>query len=284
MWLAELHGCAIVSADSRQLYRGFDIGTAKPTAEEQARVPHYGVNAADPDERWSAARWARSARGWIASAREAGRTPLIVGGTGFYISAIANPIAAVPELNPASRDELSTVLAAFTTEELRRWTTELDPPRAHLGRAQLVRAVETVLLAGRRLSDSYTSSRQPASVRLRYLVVDPGRDELRERIAERVDAMLARGWLEEVRQLMRTVPREAPAWKSTGYSTLRDQLEGRYTPSEARERVIVDTRRYAKRQRTWFRHQLPREQATYLDPNDGNARKIVEEWWINNSQ
>jgi tRNA dimethylallyltransferase len=276
--LAERHGGAIVSADSRQLYRGFDIGTAKPLPHEQASVPHYGVDVANPTERWSAARWAGNAREWIAEAERDGRLPLIVGGTGFYISALATPLADAPPLDGARRASLASVLEKLSTAELRRWTQELDPPRAHLGRTQLLRAVETALLSGRRLSDSYARQRSRGA-RLRYLVVDPGRERLRERIARRVDAMLEAGWLDEVRVLMGTVPHDAPAWNATGYAALRDHLEGRMSLEAAREKVIVDTRRYAKRQRTWFRHQLPEADTTRLDPCDPGADELVEAWW-----
>lgn len=276
--LAERHGGAIVSADSRQLYRGFDIGTAKPLPHEQASVPHYGVDVANPTERWSAARWAGNAREWIAEAERDGRLPLIVGGTGFYISALATPLADAPPLDGARRASLASVLEKLSTAELRRWTQELDPPRAHLGRTQLLRAVETALLSGRRLSDSYARQRSRGA-RLRYLVVDPGRERLRERIARRVDAMLEAGWMDEVRVLMGTVPHDAPAWNATGYAALRDHLEGRMSLEAAREKVIVDTRRYAKRQRTWFRHQLPEADTTRLDPCDPGADELVEAWW-----
>lgn len=276
--LAERHGGAIVSADSRQLYRGFDIGTAKPLPHDQASVPHYGVDVANPTERWSAARWAGNAREWIAEAERDGRLPLIVGGTGFYISALATPLADAPPLDGARRASLASVLEKLSTAELRRWTQELDPPRAHLGRTQLLRAVETALLSGRRLSDSYARQRSRGA-RLRYLVVDPGRERLRERIARRVDAMLEAGWLDEVRVLMGTVPHDAPAWNATGYAALRDHLEGRMSLEAAREKVIVDTRRYAKRQRTWFRHQLPEADTTRLDPCDPGADELVEAWW-----
>ena len=276
--LAERHGGAIVSADSRQLYRGFDIGTAKPLPHEQASVPHYGVDVANPTERWSAARWAGNAREWIAEAERDGRLPLIVGGTGFYISALATPLADAPPLDGARRASLASVLEKLSTAELRRWTQELDPPRAHLGRTQLLRAVDTALLSGRRLSDSYARQRSRGA-RLRYLVVDPGRERLRERIARRVDAMLEAGWLDEVRVLMGTVPHDAPAWNATGYAALRDHLEGRMSLEAAREKVIVDTRRYAKRQRTWFRHQLPEADTTRLDPCDPGADELVEAWW-----
>src|SRR5690606_7335606 len=108
--LAMRFGAAIVSADSRQLHRGFDVGTAKPSPEEQAAVPHFGLDVACPSERWSAARWAREADSWIRGAKAGGRTPLVVGGTGFYMAALARPLDSAPELDPERRAALGAIL------------------------------------------------------------------------------------------------------------------------------------------------------------------------------
>ncbi len=280
MRLCERFGGAIVTADSRQLYRGFDIGTAKPSAAEQAHVRHFGLDVADPGDRWSAARWADAAEHWIGAARTAGMIPLVVGGTGFYIRALADPLDGVPALDPERRLQLLPVLDALPTEELRRWTTALDPARAHLGRVQLVRAVETALLSGERLSSRHTDpqTRRPGRAPLRYLVVDPG-PVLAGRIAERVDVMLADGWLAEVARLTTEVPPHAPAWQSTGYDTFREHLAGRCTLAHARERVMIATRQYAKRQRTWFRHQLPPDSVTHVDPNAPDLDARLDRWW-----
>lgn len=277
--LARRFGGAIVSADSRQLYRGFDVGTAKPTSAERASVPHHGIDVADPAERWSAARWADDARGWIAAARGGGHTPLVVGGTGFYVRALVQPFAAAPPLDPHRRAALAQALAALDTPELRRWAARLDPPRAALGRAQLLRAVETVLLAGRRLSDAHAGPPGAAPIAARYLVVDPGRDALRARIAERVAEMFAAGWVDEVRALLRSVPADAPAWNATGYDVVRRLVRGELTERAAREAIVIATRQYAKRQRTWIRHQLAGERVTTLDPRAPDAEERLAAWW-----
>jgi tRNA dimethylallyltransferase len=277
--LAERFGGTIVSADSRQIYRGFDVGTAKPTAAELARAPHRGVDVADPRERWSAARWAADAAGWIAEAEAAGRTPVVVGGTGLYVRALVAPLFDAPPLDEERRARLAAALDPMSTEELRRWVRALDPARAHLGRTQLLRAAETALLAGVRISDLHVSRARRGGVRARYLVVDPGREVLRERIARRVDAMLAGGWADEVRRLLATVPPDAPAWNASGYGAVREWVEGRCTAAAARERVIVETRRYAKRQRTWLRHQLAADDVTVVDPTAPDARERAARWW-----
>lgn len=278
MALAQRYGALIISADSRQIYRGFDIGTAKPPAHDRLLIPHRGVDVADPLERYSAARWANEARGWIAEAVELERTPLVVGGTGFYLRALEAPLFDAPPLAPERRAALERLFARTSTDDLRRWCARLDPDRAHLGRVQLARSVETAVLTGERLSDLHRTRARAPTIKARYLVVDPGAS-LGGRIEARFDAMMAAGWEDEVRELAQSVDPAAPAWKASGYRVVRDLVDGRLTASAAREQVIIETRQYAKRQRTWFRHQLPAASTTRLDPDDPNADAIVNSWW-----
>lgn len=276
--VAEAVGAAVISADSRQLYRGFDVGTAKPTAAERARVPHYGVDVADPTERWSAARWADACAAWVADADARGTPPLLVGGTGLYLRALAAPLFAEPALDPERRARLATVLEGLPLGELRRWVLALDAARAHLGRAQLLRAAEVALLTGERISALHVRHARPARFAVRYLVVDPG-PALAGRIAQRVDAMLDAGWLDEVRALAASVPPEAPAWQASGYGAWRAHLDGALSFDAARARVVTETRQYAKRQRTWFRHQLASASVLRLDPSVPGAAKAALAWW-----
>lgn len=276
--LAERYNAVILSADSRQIYRGFDIGTAKPTASDQRRVPHRGIDVVDPTERYSAARWASEARDWMSEAHAAARHVVIVGGTGFYLRALTEPLFEAPPVDTERRAALETVLGSIPTDELRRWCRELDPDRAHLGRTQLMRSVETALLTGERLSDMHRARARAPEVRARYLVVDPG-PSLSERIERRFDAMMADGWPEEVEVLTDTVDASAPAWKSSGYQAVRDMVAGRLARDAARERVIIETRQYAKRQRTWFRHQLDASVTTRMDPGAAGAAELARNWW-----
>ena len=279
--LAALTDAAIVSADSRQVYCYFNIGTAKPTREECDRTTHYGIDVAEPSERFSAARWASEAAEWIESAAEIDKPPVVVGGTGLYIKALVQPLFDAPEVDPVQRARLEQDLERKTVTELRKWCETLDPARAHLGRTQLMRAIETVILSGVRISDLHAEHRasgQSARDDAVYLVVDPG-DGLASRIETRVDAMLGAGWADEVRNLIAEVPADAPAWKASGYAAMRDHVEGRCDLSTARQRVIIETRQYAKRQRTWFRHQLPEAAVTRVNPEDSQARVLVREWW-----
>ena len=283
MDLGETVNAAIISADSRQIYRGFDIGTAKPTRAERARVTHYGVDAVKPEERYSAARWVSEAQQWIECAKSEGKKPIVVGGTGLYIKALVNPLFTAPQIDPHQRAELECELETKSVLELRRWCEGLDPARAHLGRTQLIRAIETALLAGSRISDLHAEHTaaivlQAENDRPAYLVVDPG-EALGKRIESRVDAMLEQGWPDEVRELMRTVPPEAPAWQASGYSVMREYVDGALDLSSARQRIIIETRQYAKRQRTWFRHQLPPAAVTLVNPEDSRSREIARDWW-----
>jgi tRNA dimethylallyltransferase len=277
--LAAARGLALVSADSRQLYRGFDIGTAKPTPAEQRAVPHYGLDAVDPTARASAHQWADWARQWARAAAQAGTPPLVVGGTGLYVRALVQPLADVPPLEEGRRARLAAWMETLPAEALHRWCRRLDPARASLGRTQWLRAVETALLTGARLSEHLTAAAPavpPSSVR--YLLLDPG-PALASRLEARVRAMLAAGWLEEVRALAARVPQDAPAWKASGYGVLRDHVAGTLSLEAAVERVVIETRQYAKRQRTWFRHQLPGEAVTRVDPLAPGAVAEALAWW-----
>jgi tRNA dimethylallyltransferase len=278
LWLASRADVTIISADSRQLYRRFDVGTAKPTAAERRAVPHCGIDVLDPTERASAAWWAGRADAWIRDCLATGRVPLVVGGTGLYLRALFGDLFDEPALDESRRAGLQRELSSYSVDTLRRWVRELDPPRAALGRTQLLRALEIALLTGRRVSELHRERHRPPRWTARYLVVDPG-PALSARIAERVDAMIADGWREEVRTLIAEVPADAPAWNATGYRTIRLLEEGELTERNALERVVIDTRQYAKRQRTWFRHQLAGADVTRLDPRDPDWESRALSWW-----
>jgi tRNA dimethylallyltransferase len=244
MMLAEQFGAAILSADSRQVYRRFDVGTAKPSDAERARVPHFGLDVAEPTERYSAARWSEAVDGWLAVCDSRGLTPLVVGGTGFYLRALFEPLFAEPVMDPEARRALDVELSALTLDELRDRCRALDPPRAELGRTQLLRAIEVATLGGRPISELHAAAARSARYRPRYLLVDPG-DSLGTRIERRAEAMLGGAWPDEVRALDGDVPDDAPAWNATGYLAVRDMVRGEITERAARERVVIGTRQYA---------------------------------------
>lgn len=273
--LAEAQGLTILVADSRQVYRGFDIGTAKPTVTERAQVPHEGLDLADPTERYSAAAWARQAAEVI---RRVGvDRVLIVGGTGLYLRALTEPLFEEPPLDPERRAALAAVLDPLDTATLRRWVTHVDVCRAGLGRTQLLRALEVAMLTGRRISDLHREAARAPHWRARWLVVDPG-DELHARIERRLGQMLAEGWLDEVRALAARVPDAAPAWNACGYESLRQVVQGAGSLGDAQAAILVATRQYAKRQRTWFRHQLIDQAVTHIDPRSADAADAAGRW------
>ena len=275
--LAVAAGASIISADSRQVYRGFDIGTAKPTAGEQLLVPHYGIDVAEPDERYTAADWAASVPAWVSTINAEGRRPLIVGGTGFYLRAAFEPLFDEPDIDPRQRASLRAVLGTLPAAEIQRWCESLDPSRATLGRAQKERAIEVALLTGHRISALHRDRQRDALLTARYLVLDPG-SGLASSIEARVDAMLDAGWLKEVRSLAARVGSMARAWTATGYDAVRRVVAGELPLEKGREQVVIATRQYAKRQRTWFRHQLEGERVLRLDPRAGDAFDVARRW------
>lgn len=275
--VAQSCALGIVSADSRQVYRGFHIGTAKPSADERTLVPHEGIDVASPSERYSAAKWMASFEAWRAALAAAGYRPLVVGGTGLYLRTLGEPLFEEPALDPQARAALATEMQSLTLDELRQRCRILDPSRAHLGRTQLLRAIEVAQLTGRPISALHREQAREPRFAPRFLLVDPG-PVLQERIVRRVDAMIAAGWVDEVRALMQTVPADAPSWNATGYDAIRQVVGGALSLARARELIIVATRQYAKRQRTWFRHQLPPERVVHVNSAAPDALERALAW------
>jgi tRNA dimethylallyltransferase len=260
----------VVSKDSRQVYRGMDIGTAKASAATRARLPHHGLDLVSPAERYSAGRFARDAREWIAAIRSRGRLPLLVGGTGFFLRAVTDPIFAEPPLDEARRDALRGWLRGQSRETLARWVEVLDPERAALaiegGPQRLSRTLEVALLTGRPLSWWHRAAPAEADGLPGVIVVlDLPRDEMDRRIDARVASMVAEGFVEEVRGLLAAgFDETAPGMTGTGYREIAAHVRGEVSLEGALEAVRASTRQFARRQLTWFRHQLP-EGAVRLD-------------------
>jgi tRNA dimethylallyltransferase len=258
------------------VYRGFDIGTAKPTAAERRQVPHAGLDLVEPTARFSAAAWAAHATEVLE--REGPARVLVVGGTGLYLRALVEPLFEEPPMDPERRAALAEELDALDTDTLRRWVARLDATRAGLGRTQLLRALEVALLTGRRISELHREAARAARWHARWLVVDP-LEQLQARIERRIGLMAGAGWLTEVRDLAARVPADAPAWNACGYAELRAVVLGEGNIEQARRDILVSTRQYAKRQRTWFRHQLAGEAVTLMDPRSVDAGTQAERWW-----
>jgi tRNA dimethylallyltransferase len=255
--LAALTPITVISADARQVYRGLDIGTAKPDRATLARVPHRGLDVVAPGERYSAGRFARDAAGWLAEIRAVGGWPVVVGGTGFYVRALAEGLFREPPLDPDRRERLRAWAAGLRAPDVARWAGRLDQGFSGGGRQRAARAVEVALLTGRALSWWQREARETGAMRPWYIHLTLPREALRRRIADRVDRMLRAGFVEEVRDVLaRGVPPDAPGLDGVGYREVVAMLQGRLPAAELREAIVVATRRYAKRQETWFRNQL----------------------------
>jgi len=276
--LGELRPVTVISADARQVYRHLDIGTAKPPPEARALVPHCGVDVIEPGERYSAGRFAREAAVWLGEARAAGREPLVVGGTGFYVRALADGLFREPPLDPAPRERLRGWLARLAPAVAAAWSARLDRGFAGGGRQRAARAIEVALLTGRSLSWWQREARQSGAMRPWYIHVTLPRETLRRRIAERVDRMLAAGLIAEVEALLaRGVPPQAPGLDGVGYREVVALLRGELSAGALRDAIVVATRRYAKRQETWFRHQLRRQPSAV-------SRQLDDVWLLDATQ
>ena len=279
----------IISMDSRQAYRGFVIGTAAPSARELAAAPHHGVGFLDPHERYGAGRFARLAARWLSEIRARGCVPILAGGTGLFLRALTHPMFEEPPLDPARRAALHARLDRLEREELVRWAARLDPVLAArhrpLDRQRAARTVELALLTGVPLTRWMTSApTERPPLRTATYVLDWPAPLLRERIARRAETLIRGGaWPEEVRDLLARGLDGSRAFDALGYADVAALVRGEAGVDETVDRVWRATWRYARRQRTWFRHQVPGN-AVVLDSLDGSttpgqlARRIATDW------
>lgn len=285
--VAERLGGEVVSMDSRQVYRGMDIGTAKVAPAEAGAVPHHGLDLVDPHERYSAGAFARDARRWIREIAARGHVPVLVGGTGFFLRALTQPMFEEPPMDAARRERLKAFLAAQPPDLIRAWLHRLDPATAAAlerggGVQRVQRALEVALLTGRPLSWWHAHAppeEEPLSPRI--FVLELPRAELFARIDRRVDAMLAAGLVEEVRQLAaRGYDERAAAMSATGYAEVLAYLRGETSLEDTGEAIKRATRDYARRQVTWFRNQLPGNAIRLegLQPPEALADEIARIW------
>jgi tRNA dimethylallyltransferase len=267
-------GGEIISMDSRQVYRGMDIGTAKATPDQRARAPHHALDLVEPDERFSAGRYARLARELIGTIAARGARPMLVGGTGFFLRALTHPIFREPSHDPARRESLGRFLQEMDDRNLHRWLASLDPETAARlaswgGRQRLMRALEMPLLTGYPLS--WWHRHAPADdppLRPLVFVLDPERERLMEAIDRRVSTMVDDGLLEEVEGLLqRGYDERSPGMNATGYIELIPFFRDQRTLEEALDLIRRNTRAYARRQVTWFRNQLP-DGAVWVRPEE----------------
>ena len=274
--LAERLGGEIVSVDSALVYRGLDIGAAKPTRDEQARVPHHLIDVREPWQPYSAAEFARDARVAIDAILARGRIPILAGGTGLYFRALLDGLADMPEADPASREAITADADARGWAALHADLAVVDPSaaaRIHATDAQRIqRALEVQRLTGRPISDwQRESTRVRFPARVLKLVLSPAdRAVLHARIEQRFDVMLGAGFLDEMRALRalpqlraHPAPLELPAVRAVGYRQAWEFLDGACDAATFRARAIAATRQLAKRQFTWLRREVD---ARWFDP------------------
>ncbi len=275
--LAEQIPAEIVSADSMQVYRGMDIGTAKPSVEDRARIPHHLIDIADPDESFHAARYQKEADQAIAGILGRGRLPLVVGGTGLYVKALLHGLFA--EADPIREKTWSARLGRYAPfgDDPHALLAQVDPEgarRIHCrDRVRVQRALDVYLRTGRSIAD-WQQDHGFRENRYRFLIIGlcPDRKSLYRRIDERVDRMMKEGLLEEVSALLAAgYGPELPSMKALGYRHMAAVIAGAATLESAVEALKRDTRRYAKRQITWFRNQ---EEVLWIQPEP--ERVIVD--------
>jgi tRNA dimethylallyltransferase len=251
-------GGEIVNADSQQVYRGLDVGTAKPTAEERAAVPHHLLDLVDPGEGMDAARWVALADAAIAGVTARGRLPIVVGGTGLYVRALLHGVVDAPGRDPALRTRLEEEAAVHGRAALHRRLAGIDPRAAERIRENdLVRVVRALEIAagGRTQSDLFEAHRfAPRRYRYRLLALDVPRDELHRRIEERASAMARGGIVDEARELQSRLQEPLPRLP-IGYADAVACARGEIDLDELGARIALHHRRYARRQVIWLRRE-----------------------------
>jgi len=259
--LARVRGGEIVSCDSLQVYRGLDIGSAKPTLAERALVAHHLLDVVDPDQDFSAAEYARRARAVLPEIVARGRLPIVAGGTGLYLRALLEGLFEGPARHHALRARLEALAERHGDARLHRLLRRVDPAAAARirprDRVRVVRALEVFWLTGRPISALHRAgARGLAGFEVLVLGLSPDREALRAAVERRTREMLSCGLLDEVRRLLDRgyAPRLRPL-RAIGYRQAVAVVEGRRSPEDAARDIVAATLQFAKRQMTWFRHQ-----------------------------
>lgn len=277
--LAERHRGTVINADAMQTYNAFPILTAQPTTAERRRVPHALYGVLPLDETLSAARWRALADAEIERGLAAGRTPILCGGSGLYLRTLMQGIATIPDTPAGLRDQINAEWTSLGAEAFRARLAERDPAivaRLKPGdRQRHVRAWEVLVATGRPLSAWQASEGEPSRWRFATVLLAPQRSWLRDRIEKRFDAMLAGGVLAEVRAVFDRAPEPRwPGLKAHGVPELFAHFRGELTLEDARRIGIDHTRQYAKRQMTWFRHQMAPD--VVVDPTSDPGLELTE--------
>lgn len=257
--LARQLGGEILVCDSTQVYRHFDIGTAKTPPAEQRGISHHLVDLVEPQEVFTAGEFRRRALDVLEDVRRRGKLPILTAGTGLYLRALLEGLADAPTRSEELRERLRAKVQTHGPEHLHRLLNRLDREAADRiaprDTQKIIRAIEMRILAGKAVGEIHRSGRSGLEgYTVTKIGLSPPRDCLYERIDARVNAMIAAGWADEVRRLIEMgVPADAKPFQFIGYSDLRNQIAGGRPPTEVVEKIQQATRRFAKRQITWFR-------------------------------
>jgi len=271
--LAQKLGAEIICMDSRQLYKGFRIGTAQPTIEELSTAPHHLVDFLPPERLYNAAEFAKDVKNLLAQKPSA--KFILVGGTGLYMQALCLGLNPLPPINPEIRERLKKHYENKEQRELYSDALKADPGiEGKIMQGDTQRLLRILELNSQLPTLNSQLNRVGGIGSVPSVWLDFPRDELYKRINERVVKMLKSGWVEEVIGLSKTVPANAPAWQSLGYLELKTVLEKNKDPFSITEEVALKTRRYAKRQITWFKH---KENPIYIDGKTAKNKEILEE-------
>jgi tRNA dimethylallyltransferase len=279
--LAERFNGEIINCDSVQVYRGIYIATAKVPVEEQRGIPHHLIDIAEPTENFTAVKWAEVARQTIAEIEARGKRAFLVGGTGFYLRALTTQFFDAPEIDESLRPRLLKIMERKGAEHLHKLLARVDPITANRYAlkdwSRVTRALEVYFSSGKPMSEWQMESPTqptPEAARLHYLVLQPPREQLYDRINQRADLMIEQGLLEEIQNLIAAgVPPDAKAFGAHGYKRFVEYLQGQRSLESAVEQMKLDTRHYAKRQWSWWRAQT---NTHWLD-GFGFAPEIIEE-------
>jgi tRNA dimethylallyltransferase len=252
-----IHG-EIVSVDSRQIYRYMNIGTAKPTPEQMKRAPHHMVDCVDPDEKFSAADFQKGADTAIRQISQRGKVPMLVGGSGMYFRAVVDGLFDGPQADPALREKFRQEAGKFGVEHLHRKLEGIDPKAAerihYNDLIRIIRALEVHEKTGKPISELQQQwENRESRYDFKAFGLTCSREELYRRINTRVDRMMDEGLLDEARWLLDKYDRDLPSVNTFGYKELFSYLDGEYDLDEAVRLIKRNTRRFAKRQLTWFR-------------------------------
>lgn len=271
--LAQRLETVILSADSRQVYRGFDIGTAKPTPAQQAQVPHYLIDTCDPRETLTVADYQTQAKDLIQHFHNLQQTPLLVGGTGLYLQAITHGLT-IPPVPP--QDALRQQLSQIGQAEIYQWLQQVDPQasqKIHLhDHVRTLRALEVYYVLGQPLSS--LQAQHPPDYPILFLGLDVSDlTTYTQRIRARTEQMLDQGWLAEIEHLVNQYGGDLPLLQTLGYAEMGQYLQGELSLNQATEATTLHTRQFGKRQRTWFRNRM---QLEWFNSDHAN---VVEQIW-----